>query len=347
MAERIPNALIKEFFLDARGVPDHKKTELLVIPNMNSSSHRSHLHQAAGVYRRLHHMSGNSGGSTTMYLGWDGDAVYTAANGSVPRRSSNRSVVLARPISRPSRAVQIKMPEEESDTEEESDREGTGRPEDEDIAEQHDEYFRHATGRKSLVGRYLVDDPDPSWDDLALDIHETVDRGIYIAHFYLGDVSGTMIITERKGVVNSYCDRENFTENQDDEDDSSEEEDGEDEETMPVPYSHNNGKRKATSNPSRPRKRVARLPNKKTFHVKWRGREAGENIIILDYNNDHSDTITTTSQYLNLAGDIGMGDYGGEFTAYEVSDVPETRPSSWSSVSRQAYDQENRYRWRR
>ncbi|RDI84625.1 hypothetical protein Vi05172_g5487 [Venturia inaequalis] len=47
MAGRNPGTPVKEFILDARSVPDYTKTELLVIPNTNSSSHRSHLHQAA------------------------------------------------------------------------------------------------------------------------------------------------------------------------------------------------------------------------------------------------------------------------------------------------------------
>jgi hypothetical protein len=153
LAERNPTALIKEFFLDTRGILDCIETSgVLAISDMDSASHRNHLHQAAWGYSGLHHVLGNHRGSTTIYLGWGGNPVNAAAkNNAAPGSSTIRKKLLARPvaISQASRAVRDITPEIMDNG-----------PTSEDVAEQHNENLQHPI--RLLVRRFIVNNSDGS-----------------------------------------------------------------------------------------------------------------------------------------------------------------------------------------
>ncbi|KAK7222553.1 hypothetical protein V2G26_010556 [Clonostachys chloroleuca] len=336
-----PEFAMEKYFLTA-GRPDKAKTTTAVrIPfNRFSSSGPATMRDVAQKVEGLHCATGNGPKTTTVFMGWDKEAVRQAALSHADKE-----------------AAEIRAAEKQR--EEERDK-------------LHQEYLEILKGKGrhmtcSPAGRYIVDCEaiERGWSDvkdLTLYINEIDQDGIFRVTCHFGVLQGLMLICTDKGKLDEYVSRLDAEDESDEGDteepESDEEEHDQDEDESEIddtsgeenrgPVTRDRKRKFHASAPRHEPRKKSKMASAQAFQyfIKFRCSETGEGQI---FPGPHEGSLRFKDKRMAaFLGKVDMPCVGSQipFSARKVSNLAGPTTKTWSDYSDRSCERARVNRWR-
>lgn len=310
---------LKKYFLDATGQPDTAKTpQAIALHGLTTSSRNALYDSAQRSIRGLEMKSGGAEPDRVYVVGWDRNQVWRKArtfDAEVQRRRDEEA----------SKERNAQMSKHEQY-----------------VIKNKSRSLNASTKVEHLaIGQYIIESDKISngWGKQAMSLRISQHGSTHLVGFFdFGVINGIMHIgPDDKTLPHKELEGSR----------SSQSEQESDEETV-----HAGNKRKAPANSRKEqstskKQRVSPKHNRRLY-LQWRGRDSGEGMIELDYDNSNVGHFEfTDSSCTSFEGVITIPAVGTSvpFQGFKISGIGGLINDSWSNYSEDVYEQERTGRW--